>query len=134
MSRHPKQQAFTIIEVIAALAVVSIALTALLRLQLGTIGLCDRAEVMLQATQLAQVKLSEAQAQGYPPLGTSSGVDERQGRALTWRMTVSQAKGLPVAPLPSTGLRTLSVQVAWGHGSAARSLTMERMIASRVLP
>jgi type II secretion system protein I len=129
MSRYSKQQAFTFIEVMAALAVVSIALVALLRLQLGTIGMCDRSEAILQASQLAQCKLSEMQAQGFPALGTTTGVDKARGRPLTWRVSVSPAQGQP-----DVGLRTIAVQVVWDCGSGVDSLDMKRTVASRILP
>ncbi len=134
MSPYPKQQAFTFIEVMAALAVMSIALVTLLRLQLGTIGLCDRAEAILQASQLAQSKLSEIQAQGYPALGTSTGVDKARGRPLTWRVTVSPGPRQAGTTVPGLGLRTIAVQVVWPRGPGVDSLDMERTVSSRVLP
>ena len=68
---------FTFVEVIVALAIVSISLLGLIRLHLISIRMVEAAEVTSQAVLLAEEKIAEALALGYPKEGTKSGTVER---------------------------------------------------------
>ena len=68
---------FTLVEVIVALVIVSISLLGLIRLHLISISMADAAEMTSQAVLLAEEKIAETLALGYPKEGTASGVVEK---------------------------------------------------------
>ena len=72
--RHPGPNGFTLIECVPALAVASIALLALLRLQLVGISTADKARGLTQAVLVAQGKMAETLSAEYPSVGTTSGM------------------------------------------------------------
>ena len=129
MTRQYKKNAFTLLEVMAALAVSAIALTAFLNLQLGTIALCNKAEIIMQATQLAQSKIAETRARGFVPPETNSGIYKHQGQTLNWQVTVSDTP-----ETRHTGIRNISVIISWNSGMGRRSLVMESTLINRALP
>ena len=119
-------KAFTLIEVMAALAIVSTALLALLRLHLVSVRTADKAEVTTQAVFLAQEKMAEVLSAGYPPVGTKTGTAEIDGRSFTWRTKVADAH----PPQQSRSnlrlgrMRQLSVDVTWQTGPGARQVEL----------
>jgi type II secretion system protein I len=119
------------IEVIAALAIVSIALLGLLQLHLVSLKAADRTQTLTQAVLLAQEKMAETLAGGYPPVGTRWGVAEADGASFTWRTEVAAARpSQPHQPaLPLTGLRRLSVDVAWETGAGGPHVQMTTYVA-----
>ena len=114
---------FTLIEVMVALAVVAIGAAALLRLQLVTIVMTDRASRTTAAALLLETKLDEALAGEPPPIGTTEGrFDEQWGRNMAWRMDVSEAAVPGLPPGEENGLRKVRVVVSWDGGSAGDSV------------
>jgi general secretion pathway protein I len=126
---------FTLMEVVAALAIVSIALLALLRLHLLSMRASDRAQVLSQAVFLAQEKMAETLAGGYPPVGTQSGVVETDGPQLTWRTEVTEARPAQshLSDLKLGRLRRLSVDVAWPKGAGQDHIQMTTYVADRTI-
>jgi type II secretion system protein I len=124
--------AFTLIEVIAALAIVSIALLGLLHLHLVSIRMSDTAQTMAMAVLLAQEKISETLCGGPVPAGTKSGTAEANGSRLTWRTEVTNVDSLASYGLRS-GLQQLRVDVVWREGSGARSVQMTTYVADNRL-
>ena len=138
--RWPRLKAFTLIESVAALAVASIALLALLQLQLVSIHTADKAQGMTQAVLLAQEKMAEALSGECPQIGTKSGTVEANGDQFTWQMEVTDA------PLPQpvvtgsawpssrpsfgrTRLRQLSVDVMWQKGPGDKHIGLTTYMA-----
>jgi general secretion pathway protein I len=122
---------FTLIEVVAALAIVSIALLGLLKLHLISMQTADSAQVMNQAVLLAQEKMTEALCDGYPQAGTRSGVAEADGARFTWRTEVTDARSFSPRGLDLNlrGLRKLLVDVAWQRGSGEKHIQMATYMA-----
>ncbi len=128
--RFGRSQGFTLIEVVAALAIVSIALLGLLRLHLISISTADRAQTVAQAVWLAQERMAEVLCCGYPPVGTQSGVAAAEGSQFTWRTEVTEApSGLEQSSLTLSGLRKLSVDVAWQKGAGEKHIRMITYVA-----
>ena len=104
---------FTFIEVLIALVVVSIALLALLRFCLFSIKLADKARITSQAIFLAEEKINQMLATGYPKKGTNSGTEDNNGVLFDWQIEVTDAQ-LPGLDKPYVrGLRKISVDVSW---------------------
>ena len=119
-------KAFTLIEVMAALAIVSTALLALLRLHLVSVRTADKAQITTQAVFLAQEKMAEALSAGYPPIGTKTGTAEIDGCSFTWRTKVTDAR----PPQQSRSnfrlghMRQLSVDVTWQTGPGGKQVEL----------
>lgn len=122
---------FTLIEVVAALAIVSIALLALLKLHLVSINTSDQAQTLTQAVLLAQGKMGETLCAGYPPVGVKSGVQQTEGLPLTWRTEVAEVRGSQagIKGFNPGGLRRLSVEVAWPRGRGEKSIRLTTYVA-----
>jgi general secretion pathway protein I len=131
---------FTLLESVIALAVASIALLALLQLQLVGMNTADKAQGMTQAVLVAQEKMAETLSAGYPPVGTTSGTVEADGDQFAWQLEVTDAR-LPqlVAAdatrqsyLPSSDrsrLRKLSVDVTWQKGPGDKHIRLTTYVA-----
>lgn len=86
-----RQAAFTLIEVLIALAILAIALAASMRtLHLATDSAADTRQRTL-ATWVAQNRLAELQARRlFAPEGTSNGEIDYAGQRFSWQQTVSE--------------------------------------------
>jgi len=125
---------FTLVEVIVALVIVSISLLGLIRLHLISISMADAAEMTSQAVLLAEEKIAETLAQGYPKEGTASGVVEKNTHSLHWQTEVEGLQSPQLAEADITGLRKICVEVGWKQGSSSKSLQMSTYVADRRLP
>ncbi len=113
---------FTLLEIMIALAIISIALTALLSLGNRTIGVHDRLQKITQATLLAQHKMSEIEASSGSLVVQSeeSGVFEEPNNTFSWRVDYTET------PLPS--IRMVSVTVIWGEENNNEAVTLDSFI------
>jgi general secretion pathway protein I len=123
--RFRRSKGFSLIEVVAALAIVSIALLGLLRLHLISMSTADKAQAVAQAALVAQERVAEVLCAGYPQVGIKSGVVEADGSEFTWRTEVAEAQCQPV----QSGLRKLSVDVAWQKGAGKKHIQMITYVA-----
>ncbi len=85
---HAKPKAFTFIEVIVALSVVALALSALIRMQLISINLTERTEMTTQAVLLAEEKMAELMTGSSPSSGIIKGTVNRNGRDFFWQSEI----------------------------------------------
>ena len=129
-----RTRAFTLVEVVAALAVVSIALLSLLRLHLLSIRMADRAEATTQAIHLAQEKIAEMLARGYPEPGAISGTVEKNNLCLDWQTQVADLRLPSLSRSCLAGLRTIRVDVTWNRGSDQNHLELSTYVADRRIP
>lgn len=100
---------FTLLEVMIALAIISIALVSLLALGNRSISVQDRLQHITQATLLAQQKMAEAEVEAVN--GTLERADAAGGfsspfEGYRWRI------GFEETPLPS--VQMVTVTVLWG--------------------
>lgn len=129
-----RPRAFTFVEVLVALAIVSISLLALIRLHLISIRLADTAEITSQAVFLAEEKIAEMLTYGWPKEGTNSGTVEKNALCLYWRTEVTDVHLPQPAEANITGLRRIFVDVNWEQGVGQKHLQMSTYIADRKLP
>jgi len=123
--------AFTFVEVLLALAVVSLSLLSLLRLHVTGIKMAERIDMTTQAVFLAEEKMTETLASGYPQVGTCSGCVEKNARRLNWRTQVANTRPALPHNLRIEGLRELSVEVSWEQGGGLKTLKIATYIAER---
>lgn len=142
--RLPGPNGFTLLECVLALAVASIALLALLRLQLVGIRTADKARGLTQAVLVAQKKMAETLSADYPSVGTTSGMVAADGAQFTWQVEVTDIRppqrvavdATRPAYRPSaarTGLRKLSVEVTWQKGPGDRHVNLTTYLAENGL-
>ncbi|MHC4157785.1 MAG: type II secretion system protein [Planctomycetota bacterium] len=126
--------AFTLVEIILALAIASISVLALLRLHLVSIGLAETAQITSHAVFLAEQKIAEKLAPGYPDVGTDTGTVENNGLSLNWQTEVTDLQLPRFDDTDVTGLRKISVDVSYKHGLGRKRLQMSTYVADRKLP
>lgn len=86
-----------------------------------------------QAVFLAQDKIAETLAGGYPELGTNSGDVERDNSSLKWRTEVTDLHLPQLAGADINGLRKISVDVTFKQGVYRKHLQMSTCVADRKL-
>jgi prepilin-type N-terminal cleavage/methylation domain-containing protein len=123
------RNAFTFIEVLIALVIVSISLLALIRLHLIRIRMTETAEITSQAVFLANQKLSEMLALAYPEEGIDSGIVELNALRLNWRTEVTNIEPYHPGGLDIAGLRRILVDVSWQQGISRKHLQMSTYVA-----
>lgn len=119
------QRGFSLLEVLVAFAILSIALGVLLQIFATGMRNESLAEEYSQAAQYAESILTAYGREGPLAEGVRSGpINER----FSWRGTVSaQAEGLPDPE--KIGLRAyhISVEVFWGEAARPRSVVLETL-------
>lgn len=124
---------FTFIEVVVALAIVSISLLALIKLHLVSIRLAETARITSNAVFLADQKIAETLALGYPKEGADCGTVENNAVCLHWQTEVTPLQLSQLAQAGVTGLREISVDVSWEHGTGQKHIRMFTYVADRKL-
>ena len=129
--RPGRPEGFSLIEVIAALAIVSIALLGLLELHLVSMNVADRGQAIDQAVFLAQERMAEVLCAGRPPLGTKSDVVESNGSQFTRRTEVTDVQASLSRQLAfrPRDLRRVTVDVTWQKKSSAKSVRLTTYVA-----
>jgi type II secretion system protein I len=127
--RPMTRPAFTFIEVLMALAISAIAVLGLLRLHLISIATADTAQAKAQAVFVAQEKIAEASAPGYPQQGTESGTVQRNNLNFTWRTEVTNVGSQDVGGLALKDLRRIRTLVTWQQGTSPKKLQMTTYVA-----
>lgn len=94
---------FTLLEVLVALSILSLALVVLLGLRNRDIDLVSTAREVTIATALAKMKMVEAQVEGFPELGEISGEFEEGYSGFHWRKVI--------APTPFDYVREVRISV-----------------------
>lgn len=109
-SKSCQQQAFTLLEIMVALAIVGIAMVALLSLGNRSIGVHDHLQRLTQATLLAQQKMAESELEasrgGVSQMTGSSGAFNEPFTDYRWRIAIVNT------PLPA--VQMVTVTVIWG--------------------
>lgn len=114
-----KARGFTLIEMMVALAVFSLAALALIRLEGATIRGAAILDSTLTAQMVARNIAIEAMTDAKPPtLGIAKGVEQNGGRAWSWTRTTR--------PTADPRIVRIDVEVADAAGSRQGHLTVVR--------
>ena len=138
-NRHPRCASalgFTLIEVIVALAVMAIGLVTLLNLQLVSIRMTHHAYAKSQAALLAEARMAEAIANGFPEIGSMTGTVEDADRAIAfdWQTTVSDLHVAAFQDTAVSGLRRVEVVVTWEAGQSLERVSMSTCVSDKRRP
>jgi general secretion pathway protein I len=126
-----RAKGFTFIEVMVALAIVSISLLALLRLHLISIRMAETAQKISQAVFLAEQKIAETLAEGYPNEGINCGTVEQNGALFSWQTNITDIYSPRLGKADITGLREILVDVSWKQGVGYKHLQISTYVADR---
>jgi len=118
-----RKTGFTLLEVMIALAILSIVAVAFLRAQAGSIRLVDEASQISLATLLAKEKMAELESIGFSEPKKNSGTGGKEFSMLRWEQVVSLTEVL--------NLRKAQVRVFWTEGTQERSLELTAYFARR---
>lgn len=110
----------TLLEVLIAVAVASIALVSFITLVVTSLDMEDHARKVTEATLLADDKLKEVERTGFPEVGrTEGGFEDDQSPGFSYTMTVTET--------PIEQVREIDVEILWDHGK--RSITLVSYVA-----
>jgi type IV pilus assembly protein PilV len=110
---------FTLIEILIAISILTIALLGLASVTVMIIKSNTFSKTMTTATTLADDKMEQLKKTSYAAL--SSGTDTLESiYTRTWTVTQNS---------PATGMKTVVVTVQWNWQGAARNVTMNSIIA-----
>ena len=102
-----KRSGFTLLEVLVAVAILSVALVVLLGLRNQDVNLVDATRQLTVATALARMKMVETGLEGFPDLGETGGEFGEGYPDFRWHRVVSST--------PFDYVREVQVSVAWGQ-------------------
>lgn len=112
---------FTLIEVLVALAIFSLAALALLRLQGAALATTARLDERALAGIVAQNLAVEAMIAVQPPgFGVTSGEESNGGRAWRWKRSVDRS--------PDPRLQRIEIAVMTADGGVAATRTLVRRV------
>ncbi len=131
--REASIRAFTFVEVIIALTIVSISLLGLIRLHIININMTESAEITSQAVLLAQEKIAETFAAGYPNQGSNRGTVQKNALCFDWQTEVTDLHLPQLNQADICGLRKVSVDVNRKQGVRQKHLQMSTYITDRKL-
>ena len=114
--RISKNRGFTLLEVMVAVAIIAIALTALLGSQSQSVSYANSAKFETMAALLAQKKMSEMVIQDPASLTSANGDFGDDYPGYTWEATVSDVS-LEGAEDILKYLKQIDLTVAWGGQS-----------------
>jgi general secretion pathway protein I len=109
-----KRDGFTLLEVMVAVALLAIALTAVLGSQSQSVSLASEAKFNTTAALLAQSKVAEVEVEDVEDLTSDSGDFGEDFPGYTWQMTVSSVLfGHPENV--SDHLKQIDLTISWGE-------------------
>jgi general secretion pathway protein I len=104
--KHHSETGTTLLEVMVAIAVASIALVSFITLVITSMDMEDQARKITEATIIAESKLNDAERGGFPEIGKTEGlVNEEEPSGFSYRQVVSET------PFPEA--RQVEVEVFW---------------------
>jgi len=114
--KHRSQTGTTLLEVMVAIAVASIALVSFITLVVSSMDLEDHARKITEATLAADDKLKEVERTGYPEIGKTEGlVNEQDPSGFSYSLVVSES--------PIANVRQVDVEVFWDKKRRSVALT-----------
>ena len=120
--RLHSQHGTTLLEVLIAVAVASLALVSFITLIIASMDVETHARKVTEATLLADEKLKEVERTGFPPTGQTEGeAGDDPSQGFTYRMTVTETSIEQV--------REVDVEILWDRGR--RSVTMMSFLAKQ---
>jgi prepilin-type N-terminal cleavage/methylation domain-containing protein len=123
-------RAFTLIEVLIALAITLIGLVPLLHLLTTSILMTDSAWNLSQATLIGNARLAEVMSQNDLEIGTDKGSVESREKEIIfdWQSEVTQASIEELQEINPTGLHKVTVTVIWPEGQNQKQISLTTFV------
>ena len=123
-------RAFTLIEVLLALAVTVIGLVPLLHLLTASILMSDSAWNLSQATMIGNARLAEIISHNDIKIGTDKGSVECREKEIVfdWQSKVTEAYIEELQETNPTGLRKVTVTVMWPEGQSQKQISLTTFV------
>jgi general secretion pathway protein I len=125
MTSVARNNGFTLLEVMIALAIIGIALVTLIGLQTQTIQLAERQQRVTQATLLAQGKMTEIEIGSQLLSGSGGREGQFDAPFELYRWTIEAA----ATPLPA--IEMVTVTVAWGDENQNEQVDLTSFMSSQ---
>jgi len=119
-NRYKRTCGFTLLEIMIALAILTVALLAVFRLHAQTISMNNRAKFNLTAPLLAQSKLSELEAKSFTGTDEEGNFGE-QFSGYTWKVAISDTESEFIGQL-AENLKRIDFTVFLNNDEFAYSL------------
>ena len=120
----PGRRGFTLLEVLVAVVVLGIALTALLSTQAGGVRLRSQAEAITTATFLLQERMAQLELdEDYPEVGKRDGDFGSGYPGYRWELTVQEVGLVP-------NIRELRLAVLWREGQRDERLELTSYVGN----
>lgn len=114
LGKKNKNSGFTLLEVMVAMAIIAIALTAVLGSQSQSVSLASEAKFSTTAPLLAQSKMAEIEMADTNDLADDSGDFGEDFPGYTWQLSVKEA-AFEEPENVSDRLRQVDLKISWGE-------------------
>ena len=114
-----KVEGFTLLEVMVAMSIIAIAMTAVLSLQSQSISLASEAKFSTTAALLAQNKMAETEWGNRLDVPSDSGDFEEDFPGYTWQVKVEDVS-MDLPENVSNHLKEMTVIISWGEEGVYR--------------
>jgi general secretion pathway protein I len=110
------QKGISLLEVMVALAIASIALVSFISLVLTSLNMEEHARKLTEATLIADEKLREVERGDFPAVKTTEGpVDENTPSGFNYKLRVTET--------PIENVRQIDIEVSWDNKRRSVDLT-----------
>ena len=110
---------FTLLEVMVAMSIIAIAMTAVLNSQSQSVSLASEAKFSTTAALLARSKMAETEWGNRLDLASDSGDFEEDFPGYTWQVTVEDVS-MDLPENVSNHLKEMTVIISWGEEGVYR--------------
>jgi general secretion pathway protein I len=118
-----RQQGFTLLEVMVALAILAITLVVIFSQQATSIDWGNEARIITKATFLAQERMTGVLAQDRLSIGEKEGEAQEEIPPLKWKTMVEESA--------TDRMKKITVLVLWKEGDRERDLKLVTYVASQ---
>lgn len=109
-----RERGFTLLEVMVALSIIAIALTAVLSLQTSSLSLASEAKFDTTASLLAQSKIAQIETVDPENLTSGSGDFGENFPGYTWQLDIEDVSSGDLESF-SRHLKKIQLQISWGE-------------------
>jgi len=114
-----EEKGFTFLEIMVAVAILSIALIAALRTQSQSLLIASESIKNTNILFLAREKMAEIELEGYPEVGQSEGTFEKHPE-FRWKVEVKET--------PVEDLRDVTLTIFWKEADMERKYSIETLM------
>jgi len=117
-----EEKGFTFLEIMVAVAILSIALVAALKTQSQSILIANESITNTKLLFLAKEKMAEIELDGFPDIGETEGTFEKHPE-FNWREEVKET--------PFEDIRNIILIISWKEGNRERNYTLQTLLVKK---